>query len=329
MHGKNHHIRGTFGAHVVSFELMRSHGEVISCSPEVNSAYYAATIGGMGLTGVITEATIRLMRVKSPDIRQRTLRFDHIDDFFAHCDDFDRSHEYAVAWIDQLARGKRFGRGILIGGDHAEDDRPPAAVRDREMLSIPFTPPISLINRTSLSLFNAIYFRKEKPGESVRVVPWSSFFYPLDAIGHWNRLYGPRGLYQHQSVYPTHKGHETTVRLMECAQQYGHASFLTVLKRFGTAFSPGLLSFPRPGFTLTLDFSNQGASTLRMLDALDEIVLEQGGAINPYKDARMQPDTFRASFPNWRDLEARRDPAMMSDFWRRTAMRCAHQTVAA
>lgn len=329
VHGKNHHMRGTFGAHVLSFRLARSGGDLLECTPDRNSAYFSATIGGMGLTGLITEATLRLMRVDSPDVRQRTLRFDTIDGYFANFERFDRDHEYAVAWIDQLASGRWFGRGILMGADHAGPGRAPQAVSSRPWLSVPLTPPVNLINTTTLRAFNAYFFNKERPRETLRNVSWSSYFYPLDAIGHWNRLYGPRGLYQHQSVYPEETGHATTIKLLECARKHGHASFLTVLKRFGAVPSPGLLSFARRGFTLTLDFANQGTATLRLLDALDDIVLQAGGAINPYKDARMSADTFDASFDNWRDLEAMRDPAMMSDFWRRTALRHTDQSIAA
>lgn len=320
VHGKNHHMRGTFGMHVSRFKLLRSDGGPLVCSPNDNPGLFAATTGGMGLTGLITEATIRLSKVPSPDINQRTLRFDHLDDYFLNCESFDEAHEYAVAWIDQMAKGRHFGRGILMGGDHADTSQTKPKMPQDTKISVPFTPPVSLINSASLRLFNALYFRKEKKGEHTATVPWAGYFYPLDAIGHWNRLYGPRGLFQHQSVYPLDNGHETTVLLMECAQQHGHASFLTVLKRFGDIQSPGLLSFPKPGYTLTLDFSNRGIRTLRLLDALDAIVMDAGGAVNPYKDGRMRPDTFAGSFPGWRALEAKRDPAMMSDFWRRTAM---------
>ena len=317
VHGKNHHRRGTFGMYVSRFTLQRSDGTLLECSSTKNSDYFAATIGGMGLTGLIVDATIRLIDVSSPDVLQRTLRFDRLDDYFKHCDEFDETHEYAVAWIDQLAKGQQFGRGILMGADHAAptDFQLPKKAR----ISVPFTPPMNLINSATLTLFNALYWRKVAAGEQHSTVPWSGYFYPLDAIGHWNRLYGPRGLFQHQSVYPADQGHDTTVRLMKCAQDHGHASFLTVLKRFGSLQSPGIMSFPKPGFTLTLDFSNQGAATLRMLNALDQIVIDAGGAVNPYKDGRMSADTFRASFPDWQKLETLRDPAMMSDFWRRTA----------
>ncbi|MCP4319829.1 MAG: FAD-binding oxidoreductase [Hyphomicrobiales bacterium] len=326
VHGKNHHIRGTFGAHVSSLQLVRSDRGTLECSPEINKGLFAATIGGMGLTGLITRATIRLMKVGSADIGQRTLRFGHIDDYFARCGEFDTDHEYAVAWIDQLAKGSQFGRGLLLGGDHLDGGAPEKPFNSKPRLNVPFTPPVNLLNRMTLKGFNEFYFRKEKAGEQVQTVPWQSYFYPLDAIGQWNRLYGPGGLYQHQSVYPELTGYDTTTRLLECAQSHGHASFLTVLKRFGTLRSPGLFSFPRPGFTLTLDFANQGDRTLKLLDALDDIVVAAGGAINPYKDARMSAAVFNASFPTWRALEICRDPAMMSDFWRRTAMTFANQS---
>lgn len=319
VHGKNHHRRGTFGRSVVSFVLCTSDGERIACTPTENVGLFQATIGGMGLTGVIEAATIRLMKVASANVRQTAFRFGSIDGYFDAIDALDARHEYSVSWIDQLARGSGLGRGVLMAGDHAEDGgpaKPPAPPR----LSVPLSPPVNLLNRVTLKAFNALYFGRAPKAPETSIVPWGSYFHPLDAIRDWNRLYGPRGLFQHQSVYPAETARETTIRLIECAQRHGAASFLTVLKRFGDVPSPGLMSFPRPGFTLTLDFANSGPSTLAMLDALDEIVLLAGGAINPYKDQRMSAAMFEASFPDWRTLEALRDPALMSDFWRRTAM---------
>ena len=319
VHGKNHHRRGTFGGSVVSFVLLGSDGARRTCSRQENQALFSATIGGMGLTGIIEQATIRLMKVPSANVRQTAFRFGSIDGYFDQIDAIDAAHEYSVAWIDQLAGGAATGRGVLMAGDHAEDGglaRLPAAPR----LAVPFSPPINLLNRLTLRAFNALYYGRAPRRPETGIAPWSSYFHPLDAIRGWNRLYGPRGLFQHQSVYPSKNARETTIALIECAQKHGAASFLTVLKRFGDVPSPGLMSFPRPGFTLTLDFANSGQSTLRMLDALDDIVLAAGGALNPYKDQRMSPAMFEASFPRWRELEALRDPALMSDFWRRTAM---------
>ena len=320
VHGKNHHRRGTFGGSVISFVLLGSDGSSKTCSPQANRPQFEATIGGMGLTGIIESATIRLMRVPSANVRQTAFRFASIDGYFDAIDEIDAAHEYSVAWIDQLATGANLGRGVLMAADHAEDGGParaPAAPK----LSVPFAPPVNLLNRLTLKAFNALYYGRAPVRASTAIVPWSSYFHPLDAIKGWNRLYGPRGLFQHQSVYPSENARETTISLLECARKHGAASFLTVLKRFGDAASPGLMSFPRPGFTLTLDFANSGKLTLDMLTALDDIVLDAGGALNPYKDQRMSPRMFEASFPQWRQMEAMRDPALMSDFWRRTAMR--------
>lgn len=319
VHGKNHHRRGTFGGSVVRLALLGSDGESRMCSPDTNPALFEATIGGMGLTGIIEQATIRLMRVPSANVRQTAFRFSSIDGYFDAIDAIDAAHEYSVAWIDQLARGRDLGRGVLMAGDHAEDGgpaRPPKAPR----LAVPFSPPVNLLNRLTLKAFNALYYGRAPKQRQTGIVPWSSYFHPLDAITGWNRLYGPRGLFQHQSVYPAENARETTIALIECARKHGAASFLTVLKRFGDTRSPGLMSFPRPGFTLTLDFANTGDRTLRMLDALDDIVIRAGGGLNPYKDQRMSPRMFEATFPQWRQMEAMRDPALMSDFWRRTAM---------
>ncbi|MFD2237313.1 FAD-binding oxidoreductase [Aureimonas populi] len=319
VHGKNHHRRGTFGRWVEALELQRSDrpGPVL-CTREENADLFAATIGGMGLTGLVTRATIRLLRVASLDIDQTTTRFDRLDDYFDLAPAADERHEYAVAWVDSLKRGRSLGRGHLICGDHAASGsrsgiaRPPLA-------RIPFTPPVSPLRGLALGAFNEAYFRKAPPGVSTARVPFDAFFYPLDRLGGWNRLYGPRGLHQHQSVLPAAGGPAAVRALLECATAHRHGSFLTVLKRFGDLQSPGLLSFPRAGYTLTLDFPHRGEATLALLSELDAITVSAGGAVNPYKDARMSPQTFQASFPGWRALEALRDPAMMSDFWRRTA----------
>ncbi|MEO0923602.1 MAG: FAD-binding oxidoreductase [Pseudomonadota bacterium] len=316
VHGKNHHAKGTLGCHVERFSLLRSDGVVYECSKAENPALFTATIGGLGLTGIILNISLRMMKVPSADVCQNTMRFSHLDAYFEQIEAVDADYEYSVAWIDQLATGNTLGRGVLMAANHA-DASPKSAPAAKARLSVPFQPPVNLLNRTTLTAFNALYYGRARDGE--RLVPWSSYFYPLDGINHWNRLYGPRGLFQHQSVYSFDNARETTQKLIECAQAHRHASFLTVLKCFGDKPSPGLLSFPRRGVTLTLDFANRGGKTLKMLDALDEIVMAAGGAINPYKDGRMRAETFAQSFPDYRKLEAIRDPAFVSDFWRRTA----------
>ena len=319
VHGKNHHRRGTFGRWLESLELERSDRGTIACSPSRNPDLFAATIAGMGLTGLIRTATIRLLKVPSLSIAQATRRFDRLADYFALAEEADRVHEYAVAWIDSLAGGRSLGRGHLIVGDHAPRGdlsgtaRPPLA-------TVPFAPPVSPLGGLPLRAFNEFYFRRAPRGWSAATVSFDAFFYPLDRVGAWNRLYGPRGLHQHQSVVPLKDGEAVVRALIECARSHRHGSFLTVLKRFGDVPSPGLLSFPREGYTLTLDFPHRGAKTLKLLAELDAITVAAGGAVNPYKDARMSPETFAAGFPRWGELERLRDPAIVSDFWRRTAL---------
>jgi FAD/FMN-containing dehydrogenase len=321
IHGKNHHKRGTFGAHVGSFDVWRSDGSLTRCSATNNAELFAATIGGLGLTGVITRAEIRLMKVGSHFVRERKRPFRSLDEFFdleTACSD---SSEYSVAWVDSLATGSSLGRGILINGDHVDSNCRPQYGLPR--WKVPVTPPVPLVAGLPLRLFNLAYFHGNKRQSASRVVEPDSFFFPLDAIAGWNRLYGPRGLYQHQSVIPPENAQKTISALLQTSQDFGQGSFLTVLKRFGTQRSPGFMSFPKPGFTLTLDFANKGANTLALLDRLDTITLEAGGRLNPYKDARMSASTFQHGYPLWQNLETMRDPAFISDFWKRTASRIA------
>ena len=320
IHGKNHHRRGTFGCHVEAFTLLRSDGRQYRCSATDNPHLFSATIGGMGLTGLILSASIRLMRVHSLDIVETVTPFRDLGEFFDLATAADSANEYAVAWIDQLAGGSRFGRGLLLAGNHAEHGRHIAS-RPGGRLSVPFQPSFNVLNRPFLTAFNTAY-RWKKGGSVVpRHTGYQGFFFPLDSVRDWNRLYGPKGLFQHQSVVPEDVAREAVPALLHAARRAGQGSFLTVLKRFGAVRSPALLSFPRSGYTLTLDFPNRGEATLKLLGELDRITVEAGGAVNPYKDARMSADTFATSFPNWQQLEAVRDPAFVSSFWARTAGR--------
>ncbi|TPL97548.1 FAD-binding oxidoreductase [Mesorhizobium sp. B2-3-10] len=318
VHGKNHHRRGTFGCHVESFTLLRSDGHSCRCSATDNPRLFRATIGGMGLTGLILSASIRLMRIPSLDIVEKTTRFRDLREYFDLAEAADQANEYAVAWIDQLAGGRNSGRGLLFTGYHAEHGSH-AAARASAKLSVPLQPPFNVLSRPFLTAFNAAYRWKKGQAKAPRKVEYQGFFFPLDGVRDWNRLYGPKGLFQHQSVVPEEAARAIVPALLTAARQAGQGSFLTVLKRFGSIRSPALLSFPRPGYTLTLDFPNRGAATLALLGELDRMTIAAGGAVNPYKDARMSAATFVASFPEWPRLEALRDPAFMSDFWARTA----------
>ncbi len=317
VHGKNHHHRGTFGSHVRSLELMRSDGSRQRCSARSNPLLFSATIGGMGLTGVITTAELQLMPVASAGVDQEVIRFDGLADFFRLARESDAGSEYSVAWIDQLARGRSLGRGLLIRGNHAHEGGLQAVRSGRSRLAVPFELPFSVLNRSSIRAFNALHLRKEGSRHSRRRVALDPFFYPLDGIADWNRLYGPNGLHQHQSVVPLGVAQAAITEMLERTHAAGLASFLTVLKVFGDRPSPGLLSFPRPGATLTLDFPNTGPGVLRLLEELDRVTLVAGGAVNPYKDVRMGAQVFEASFPRWREILPYRDEQLVSDFWRR------------
>lgn len=320
VHGKNHHRRGSFGRWVRRLTLYRSDtDEPILCSPSENADLFRATIGGMGLTGIVGSATLKLIAVPSLTIAETTTRFDRLEDYFEQAEAADERHEYAVAWIDSLSRGSTFGRGHLITGDHAATGSQSGVARP-PIARVPLTPPVSPLRGLALRAFNEAYFRKARRGVSQRDVPFDAFFYPLDRIGAWNRLYGPQGLLQHQCVVPFRDAERVVRTMIEQASEAHQGSFLTVLKRFSDMPAAGLLSFARAGYTLTLDFPNRGERTLRLLDELDAVVVSAGGAINPYKDARMAPQTFAASFPRWPELEAMRDPQIVSDFWRRTAL---------
>ena len=314
VHGKNHHRRGTFGCHVEALELLRSDGIVYSCRTDENANLFRATIGGMGLTGLILGAKLKLMRVTSLDIEQRIVPFSHLEEYFELAQRFDLEHEYAVAWLDQLAPA---GHGLLIAGNHAQNGNF-TTQELRPRLRVPFDLPFSALNRTSLKLFNKAYFQSNIRKSENQRTAYRRFFYPLDGVGNWNLLYGPRGLYQHQSVVPFETARQVIPELLAVSRKEKHASFLTVLKRFGTVQSPGLLSFPRPGYTLTMDFPNRGKETVQLLDRLDRMTIEAGGRVNPYKDQRMAASVFKAGFPEWTQLEELRDPAFSSNFWQRT-----------
>lgn len=317
VHGKNHHGKGTFGCHVPAFELLRSDGSRRVLTAADTSGLYAATIGGLGLTGLITWADIQLMPVTSRLIDQTITPFADLDTFMALARAADVSHEYGVAWIDSLGSGRNLGRGLYIKGNHAAGSGGIKAGAAKPMLAVPFDPPLPLVGRMTMQAFNALFRRQTLGREKSARVDYLPFFYPLDRIGAWNRLYGPRGLLQHQSVVPLDGGIAVVAELLARSQRAGLGSFLTVLKVFGAKTSPGLMSFPVPGLTLTLDFANSGAKVTRLLDELDKVVVGAGGRINPYKDARMSPAAFAASFPHYRKLESFIDPAFQSCFWSR------------
>jgi len=316
VHGKNHHRAGTFGCYVRSFELLRSDGSRLQCSSESNSDLYAATIGGLGLTGMITRAEIQLKPIVNPYLQEETLRFNSLDEFFLLNRDSESNYEYTVAWIDCVAKGSSLGRGAFYRANHhgsASPQQRPAA--PKSTITFPFTPPLSMVNKLTLKAFNSAYFRMQ-PGRRSRTVHYRPFFYPLDSILHWNRIYGPKGMLQYQCVVPEEEGKEVFRDMLQSISDSGSGSFLAVLKMFGDKPSPGMLSFPRPGITLALDFPNSPA-TFKLLDRLDAMTAEVGGRVYPAKDARMSSESFQAYYPEWEAFSEFIDPRFSSGFWRR------------
>jgi FAD/FMN-containing dehydrogenase len=316
IHGKNHHRLGTFGAHLTRLELARSSGERLICSAGSNPELFAATIGGLGLTGLILWAEIQLQRVAGPGIDEERIRFEGLDEFLAIAAE-DAQHEYTVAWVDCLSRGRHLGRGVYLRGAH---HTLPAGWRPLAVgpqVQVPWDAPSALLNRLTISAFNALNYRRAPRGRSRRAVPFAPFFFPLDSIGDWNRLYGRRGFVQYQCVVPETAGGEAIREIMERVRTSREVPGLGVLKRFGTQQSPGLLSFPRPGLTLAVDLAFRGPSTLELLEGLDAVVRRAGGAVYPAKDARMSGESFRAFFPAWERFSRHMDPRFSSSFWRR------------
>lgn len=314
VHGKNHHLRGTFGKHVRSFGLLRHGQELLTCSPTENTELYAASIGGLGLTGVIIWAEIQLMPIRSCQIDSTVVRFENLAEFFALSAELDQQHEYSVAWIDCLAKGAKTGRGVFIIGDHACYGA--LGVEECHKLHVPLTPPVSLINNLSLRAFNGAYWRRHPVTRTRKWGSYEPFFYPLDSILHWNRIYGRKGFQQYQCVIPEAVAEVVMCELLAAIAHSGQGSFLAVLKRFGSIASPGLLSFPLQGTSLALDFPNT-AELAALFIRLDAIVHEAGGRLYPAKDAHMSGSDFRLAYPAWEQLEVLRDPSLMSRFWKR------------
>lgn len=328
VHGKNHHRDGSIADHVVSFELLSPTQGSRAITPASDADTFWATAGGLGLTGVVTEVTLKLLRVETSRVVVDTERAADIDDLMARMEEGDRRYRYSVAWIDCLASGRSLGRSVLTRADHAAPEALPPKDRDRPLdyhpRSLPAVPSAvpRLVGRTSARAFNEVWFRKAPREERGRIMPFAPFFYPLDAVGGWNRLYGRRGFVQHQLVVPF--GEETVLRgALELLSASGSASFLAVVKRFGPGH--GFLSFPMPGWTLALDLPAADRGLGRLLDALDRMVAGAGGRVYLAKDSRLSPDLLEAMYPEldrWREVRERLDPdhVLRSDLDRRLGL---------
>lgn len=311
IHGKNHTHAGCFGDHVRRIELLCADGQIVNCGPDHRSDLFWATVGGMGLTGIILSAEIELYPVESAFIDMETIRFDNLDEFFsisAESKDF----YHSVSWIDCVSSGSQMGRGVFMRGEHAPSgagDAVSTGLFDglSHMVHNLFDGRVlrsdHLLNKATIRFFNEAYFRSHRRGVHKSTVALEPFFFPLDAVPHWNHIYGERGFLQYQVVVPEKRALK---ELLELISDAGMASFLAVIKEFGDVDHGGL-SFPRSGTTLALDFPNYGPPLFDLLDRLDEIVVDVGGRVYLGKDARLSPQNFRRMYPQWERWKQVRD----------------------
>lgn len=313
IHGKNHHVRGSFGDHVKRLTLTRTDGEVIHCGPNEQPDWFAATVGGLGLSGVITVAEIQLQRVVGPWLNTETIPYGNLDQFFRLADDSEADWEHTVSWIDCINGGS--GRGLFMRGNPT--DAGERTKTQGRKLTMPFVPPISLVNRLSLRPFNTAYYHLKKWRAGNAIAHYETFFYPLDNLLEWNRMYGPKGFFQYQSVVPRAVGRDAVQAMLKEISRSGDGSFLAVLKTFGNRQPVGMMSFPQPGVTLALDFPNRGERTLKLFERLDAIIREAKGRLYMAKDARMPKDLFEAGYPRLAEFIKYRDLGISSGLSRR------------
>ncbi|WP_334319409.1 FAD-binding oxidoreductase [Termitidicoccus mucosus] len=316
VHGKNHHWAGSFGCHVTRLELLRSDGRRLVCSLAENSDFFAATIGGMGLTGLITWVEFRLRRIVSTMIETESVKFRDLDEFFDVSEGTDARCEHTVAWVDCVTRG----RGILMCGNNVDDAGAAGATlkpHTEPRLNFPHGFPSCALNRFSIRLFNQLYYSRQLRKRVRGLQHYSQFFYPLDVVKNWHRVYGAPGFFEAQIVLPPDVAKEALREIFKQAARFGQGAFLVVLKKLGSIRSPGLMSFPRPGVTLGIDFPNKGERTKKLFTEIFRIGLDTGAAFNPGKDALMPPECFAKTCPNLESFSAFIDPAFSSNAWRR------------
>lgn len=297
VHGKNHHVTGTFGQHVISLNLLLGTGQIITTSPTEHADLFHATCGGMGLTGIILNSTIQLIPIKSAFINQKIIKADCIE---AACEALEANSNstYSVAWIDCLAKGKNLGRSVIMLGEHSDSGG--LNLRDKDQITLPVYTPSFLLNSLTVKAFNNAFWAKANHNKT-QIIPLLPYFYPLDTIGGWNKFYGKSGFLQYQFVLPEKNVVTNMSILLKQIAQSGLGSFLSVLKKFGPA-NKNLLSFPIEGYTLALDFK-MSQSTIELLRRLDELLKDMGGKVYLTKDAVMQEKFFKKTYPKWQEFE--------------------------
>ncbi|MEE8160892.1 MAG: FAD-binding oxidoreductase [Acidobacteriota bacterium] len=327
VHGKNHHQDGSLSNSVVDLELLLANGQQVRVSRDSNPDYFWATVGGMGLTGMILSVTLRLLRIETAFIRVQYQRTPNLDETMRLLEEEDQNYRYSVAWMDGLVAGRSLGRSILIRGNHAtvDDLSPQQATQPlkpghRRTLTVPTLVPGFVLNRFSIRAFNSLYYRRFVQDQVNSIIDYDRFFYPLDSLHKWNRLYGKRGFIQYQCVFPPETSGEALAEVLTRLSRSKIPPFLVVLKRFGA--ETGLLSFPMSGYTLALDIPMLGASLLSLLHELDQWVIRQGGRVYLAKDACLSAEAFREMYPRfsqWQRIKTEMDPQNLfsSDLSRR------------
>lgn len=316
VHGKNHHCDGGFSNFVRSLRLLTASGDGVRCSRDTRPDLFWATLGGAGLTGVVTDVTLQLRPIETAYVVTRRVKAPDLDATFDAFSAHEPNHQYAVAWIDCLSDGDAVGRSLCTFGDHArlpdlDADRraAPFARTSGRLFDVPVDAPRGLLRPWTVRAFNHLYYAQQRSEVVRRIEPLDPFFYPLDVIGDWNRLYGPDGFVQYQCVLPMDESYDGLVELLARIRASGHASFLAVLKRMGAEDAP-FLSFPMRGYTLALDLPRREGLTDLLRD-LDAIVVRRGGRVYLAKDATLSPDAFRATYPHvddWLAVKRRVDP---------------------
>lgn len=316
VHGKNHHAAGTFGASVMRLKLLRTDGEAREIGP--GDPLFHATIGGLGLTGVIAWVEFRATRIPSAWLNGEDAEFSRVEDYFDIAAEKKIGFEHTMAWVDCSTAGKQLGRGILSSGNwYAHGDLAPH--REQPRRTVPLDAPGFTLNALTVRAFNSVRHELKTMRAGPYRVHYDRFLYPLDGIANWNRLYGAKGFYQYQCVLPPATARDGIAELLKTIARSGQGSPLAVLKDFGPNPPVGMLSFPMEGTTLALDFRNQGERTLKLMADLDRIVASGGGRLYPAKDGRIPADIFQAGFPKWQDFRAYVDPGLSSAFWRRVS----------
>lgn len=316
VHGKNHHYAGTFGSHILEIELLRSDKKTYVLSSDENNDLFAATIGGLGLTGFVKTVKFKLIPIETPFIYVENIKFGNLDSFFELNEESEKLFPYTVSWVDCTTKGKAMGRGIYMRGRHAKKSEV-----SKEFVAngdaLPFPIEASFINNFTVKIFNKLFYGKQFSKFNSQIVPYEPYFYPLDKINGWEKAYGKSGFLQHQFVLPYKNCKENLKQIFEEIVNSGMSSFLTVLKSFGNKKSPGMLSFPTEGVTLAIDYRMEGDKTLALLERIDEIVVANDGRLYPGKDARMSKENFHKFYPQFEKFLEYKDPEFSSSFLRR------------